>query len=285
MFTNRRGRSVSTQIDEIHIGHNDNVIAPDVPKKTEKPRRRRKRPLPKIFWQVLALLIGLGVAVPIVVGESVRATYEREVSVVKKELTDIFNDIVERQKKPVSSETLKASTEKLVKLRDKLCVGGFLDNIAMNYPRSKESYEACSAYRSKIATLAEMVTQATEQMKYLEQLSTILSNITKPLEDQFAVLSAQQENWKAFTSNLEQMTVPATFKNSHAQLIGASNSIRDQWTDLVVAADSLDSAKYSATRSKIASAYGQFEGLHATYSSSVDAHQVDVIKAVRDSQR
>ena len=282
-FTNRRGRSVSANADDKPAGdmNESPTQSPKKPPVTPKKPRRRQRRVPRVLWKVLAVIAVLLVVIPLAIGESVRSTYDREVSGAQKELTEIFKDIVEKQKQPLSSESLKASNEKLVKLRDKLCVGGFFDNIASIYPRSKTAYDKCSSYRSQLAVLEEQVRQASEQMKYLEQLEVALESVTKQLQDQFAVLSAQQENWKTFTTSLEQMVVPATFRSLHEQLSANSVLIRDQWVELVQASDALDSAKFSSSRTKLANAYGEFSKLPTIFNEAVAIHQASIIKTVR----
>lgn len=282
MFTNRRGRSISANADDKPVIDYDNSLVKPTKKPTSlgKPKRR-KRSFPKIFWKILAVVAAVLVVIPLVIGESVRSTYEREVDGAQKELTEIFKEVVEKQKQPLTSDSLKASNGKLIKLRDKLCVGGFLDNIAMIYTRAKDSYDKCSSYRSRLASLEDKVRVASEQLKYLEQLKIALGGVTKPLQDQFAVLSAQQENWKIFTTSLQQMSVPATLRDAHEQLLSNSVSIHDQWVELVQASDVLDSARFTSGRAKLTDAYGEFGRLPSVFSGVVANHQADIIKTVR----
>lgn len=276
-FTNRHGHSFS----EVKIAAD---TLPEPAHKTESlmpaHRKRRTFRLKAIHFRILAVILVLGVLTPVFVGEYVRYVYEVQVTNAKNDVQSIFSDVKKIQKSNLSSEALKPFDARLLTVRDKLCSGGFWDNLAKLYPRALAAYDACGAYRARVAGLEAGVNEAAAQLAYLTELQTLLGGVTKPVDEQFAVLSSQQELWQALVDNMKQLSVPTSFNQAHAGLLTQSVAIRDQWIALVDASNSYDSVKFSDARTKLDATYGAFQFQTNVFNSAVSNAQQQIADAV-----
>lgn len=276
-FTNRHGHSFS----EVKIAAD---ALPEPAHKTEPPkpahRKRRHFRLTTVHIRILVGILVLCTVTPVFVGEYVRYVYETQVTSAKKDVQAILSDVKGKQKSGLTNEILKTFDTRLLTIRDKLCPGGFLDNLAKLYHRAQTAYDTCGVYRAKVAALEADVTEAAAQLAYLTQLQTLLGGVTKPVDDQFAVLSSQQELWQTFVENVKQLSEPSSFRQAHAGLLNQSVVIRDQWIALVDASNSYDSAKFSDARAKLDAAYGIFQTQTNAFNLAVSTTQQQITSAV-----
>lgn len=277
-FTNRHGHTISAFKETAN-----DLPEPDYKTATPTPVKRRKRRsfhLSPLGWKIVVISIAVIVLVPVLVGEIARGAYSSNVSSAKNSISKLFDSVLAQQKSGVTSKTLTDTESQLASIRDGLCPGGFLDNIAKLYPRAQKAYDDCAAYKSSVATLTDLVGSAADQMTYLEQLQPLLSVVSKPLEDQFAVLSSQQENWQSFVDGLKQLSVPAAFSSAHAGLVTQASAIRDQWIALVQATNNYDSAAFRAAEAKLTESSTAFRAQTTGFSEAVATTQTSITSAV-----
>ncbi len=272
-FTNRHGHTVSSFKEALDI-----LPEPEYRAAPKPPKRRKRRTFRLSRVQKLALVgvLIVVVAVPVVVGEYVRGAYAQDVEAAKSSLAKLLS----QQTDSTTGQTLKGVDTELATIRDNLCPGGFLDNLAKLYPRAQQAYDECAAYRSSIAALESLVSSAAEQMIYLEQLQPLLDGVSQPLEDQFAVLSAQQENWQDFVDGLGRLSVPAAFKAAHDGLATQASAVHDQWIALAQASNSEDSIAFREARTKLTEGFAALRAQSAQFSAAVSDTQTVITEAI-----
>lgn len=277
-FTNRHGHTISAFKEAAAV-----LPEPDYKTTVPTPVKRRKRRsfrLSNFQWKIVTIVVAVIVLVPVLVGEYVRGTYGGNINGAKSSVSKLFDSVLAQQKSGVTSKMLTDTENQLATIRDDLCPGGFLDNLAKLYPRAQTAYNDCAAYRSGVAALTDQVGTAAEQMMYLEQLQPLLGAVSKPLEEQFAVLSSQQENWQSFVDGLRQLSVPLTFSSAHAGLVAQAVSIRDQWIALVQASNAYDSAAFRTAKAKLTESYAAFRAQATSFSDAIASTQAVVTNDV-----
>ena len=277
-FTNRHGHTISAL----------QAAADALPEPEHKlsvatqplRRKRRKFHLSSVQKRILFIVLAVILIVPFLVGEYVRSAYTGDVSSAKSNISKLFASTLTQQKNPVTSKSLTDVDNQLSAIRDGLCPGELLDNLAKLYPTAQQAYDGCAAYRSNVAALEGLVSSAAAQTAYLEQLQPLLTSVSKPLEDQFAVLSAQQENWQDFVDGLKRLSVPFTFNAAHAGLVKEAEAVRDQWIALVQASNAQESAAFRTARTKLTESYAAFRAQTSQFSSAVAASQISLSTSV-----
>jgi hypothetical protein len=276
-FTNRHGHTVAALKEAVSA-----LPEPDYTTVAPKPARRRRRPA----FHVSPLLLKTGLVIalvalltPMVVGEYVRMTYSRNIDSAKGNVSRLLDGTVSKQSAVDNSSSLSAAAMQLSTIRDSLCPGDFLDNLAKLYPRAKEAYDECAVYKSSVSSLTDLVSVSAQQMAYLEQLQPLLIGVSKPLEDQFAVLSAQQENWLGLVDGLNRLTVPSAFSSAHAALVKEASGIREQWVALVQASNVQDSGAFRAARTKLTDNFTAFHAASSNFSAAVTRSQTSLTAA------
>jgi len=282
-FTNRHGHTISGLQEAVNDLPEPEHRA-DVSSETTVRRNRRAFRLSRLQLRSIIIVILVVILTPVLVGEYVRGTYEASVSTAKNSVKNLFAAELLLQKKSVTSKTLSDVNSQLSVTRDGLCPGGFLDNLAKLYPRAQHAYDDCSAYRSNVAALQDSLTTSAAEMTYLEQLQPLLTSVSQPLEDQFAVLSSQQENWQVFVDKLNQLSVPVSFTSAHTGLSTQASVIRDQWIALVQASNAFDKAAYSTARAKLTDAYVAFSAQTASFKDAVSISQSALTQDVKTLQ-
>lgn len=277
-FTNRRGHTITAVQEAVST-----LPEPEYKTIPERPVKRRKRPvvrLTRMQWRVVGIVILVLVLTPILVGEYVHATYSKNIDDAKTNVGKVFTAAVHQQKSSVTSKSLTEIGSQLSSIRDGLCPGGFLDNLAKLYPRAQQAYADCATYRSAVTALTDQVGVASSQMLYLESLQPLLEGVSKPLEDQFAVLSAQQENWQTFVDGLNRLSVPLSISPAHTSLIEKASSVKDQWIALVQATNTENSVAFTAAKAKLAESYVAFRAQTEAFSGVISATQTSLSAAV-----
>ena len=277
-FTNRHGHTITALQEAVNT-----LPEPEYKTAAPKPQRRRKTVLfrpSRRQLQVAGIILLVVLIVPVLVGEYVRATYGGNISDAKGKVQELFSSVQQQQQSGVTSKLLTDTSNKLSTIRDGLCPGEFLDNIAKLYPRATSAYDECATYRSSLGALNDRVVVAAEQLAYLERLQPLITGISQPIEDQFAILSAQQENWQDFVDGLKRLSVPLTFNAAHAGLVKEAEAVRDQWIALVQASNAQESAAFRTARTKLTESYAAFRAQTSQFSSAVAASQISLSTSV-----
>lgn len=273
-FTNRHGHTVAALKETV-----DSLPEPEYKTAVLAPPKRRKRVkfhLSPHAVRVCLIVLAVLLLTPVAAGEYVRASYGNNVASAKSTVSAQLSAAVSGQSSGTTSKLLFEADQQLSRVRDGLCPGGFLDNMAKLYPRAQAAYDECAAYRSSVTALEEHVRVAAEEMAYLEKLQPLLESVAKPLDDQFAVLSAQQEIWQQFVEGLGQLSAPASFSSSHNSLLQHATAIRDQWIALVQATGAQESAKFRDARTKLTDSFTAFRGQTASFSTAVSTSQTSL---------
>lgn len=276
-FTNRHGHTVAAVKEAVStLPEPEHVANP-------KPIRRRKKRVfrfRRIHVYILLILAAIIILVPVAVGEYVKGAYDSNVSDAKHKVAQLFYSVTLAQKNQTTSKTLAFAASQLDTIRDNLCPGGFLDNLAKLYPRAQEAYDNCATYRASVSALDDLVSNASEQMAYLEQLQPLLQAVSKPLEDQFAVLTSQQENWQTFVNGLKQLSVPISFNSAHANLLKQASAVQEQWIALVQASNTYDSGAFREARTKLTGSYTAFQVASGEFTNVINSTQASIATSV-----
>ena len=160
-----------------------------------------------------------------------------------------------------------------------MCKGEMLDNMAGLYPRAKTALTNCQAARSDVAALTRGVETTAAQAVYLEKLQPILQRLAPPADEQFAVFDAQRENWKLALEQVKQLSVPASFAETHAALLQSMSAIATSWNDLSSASSARDGATFRSVEEKLSGQYEAIRALEAKYQSILAETQATVSRA------
>lgn len=279
IITNRRGHTMSEAKAAADILPEPDYVQPSKPPVTRvrQPQRRRlSQRAKKTVILGIVLLLGL----PLLAGEYMRWSYDREVSAVKKEVAHLLSTVVSKQTAGLNSTDLTKYDAQLAALRDGLCTGDIFDNLAALYPRSKTALADCNTFRSNVAALESAIHTAADQMGYLEKLQPLLGSVTKPLDEQFAVFAAQQEKWQSFVDSLKQLNAPLSLRLAHDGLVEQANTIHEQWIALVQSSNVLDGVRYRQARVKLTAGYTGFRNQIDAYAQAVATSQLTLTRAV-----
>lgn len=274
IFTNRHGHK---QVVEDEVELETPVVKPIAPPPVvarPQPTRRRRRQI-NFPWRWLLIGCGLILAFGLLTLEIVRLRYVSSVDGTRSSIQQIItNDVTPALKKQsLSSATIASFITKFEAASKSLCPGGLLDNFAAVYPRSKQAYDDCTAYRSHVESLITALGELQAESAYLEQLGPSLAPMIESLPDRFAVLAAQQENWKDLSSSLLQLSPPPAFQPTHKQLLERIKVVSDLWIELVAATNSQDSGRFVVARDKLPAAYADVRGSAEDFEAVLSATQ------------
>lgn len=305
-FVNRRGHSQhdisSAELSELSIDEQPTTDAPEVaaPKEqkstTQKPAQkptkskaqvvRRKR---SFAWSrkktlIVVIVILAIIALPVIFGEVLRAQYLASAKSAKESVKALAtNEILPMQKKDeYKAAQLRTTTEKLEKIRDDMCPGALLDNIALLYPRAEEAHAACIAQRTKIASVATAQRDMLNMLVYIEGTNAILTRVGTPTGEVFAVVATEQSNWQSATDELKKLNAPTTLKAAHEQLVTAAASITDGWSKLNTAGNDQNAANFQAAEEQLTKGYEAVRATKAVYIESVNGKQATLTTASKN---
>ena len=264
-------------------------------KTTKKPRKERKVPVNtkpirrkrSFSWSrkktlILAGVILVVIAIPIVSGEILRAQYLASTNSAKQAVSALSAETIAMQKKDeYNSKQLRALTEKLEGIRDDMCPGALLDNIALLYPRADEAHDTCIAQRTKIAGLETAQRDMVNMFAYIESVNAVLARVGTPDGDAYAVVATQQSNWQSAQDELKKLNAPTELKAAHEQLVVAVASITDGWSKLNVASNDQNAANFQAAEEQLAKGYDAVRATKATFVEAVNAKQGSITIAAR----
>lgn len=307
-FVNRRGHSQSdissAELSELSIDEQPTTNTPEesVVPKQEKPKDAKKPVKPaknkqqqpvrrkrSFAWSrkktlILIIVILAIIAVPIIFGEVLRAQYLASAKSAKESVKTLAtNDILPMQKKDeYTAAQLRTTTEKLEKIRDDMCPGALLDNIALLYPRAKEAHAACIAQRTKIASVATAQRDMLNMLVYIEGTNAILTRVGTPTGEAFAVVATEQSNWQSATDELKKLNAPTPLKTAHEQLVAAALSITDGWSKLNTAGNDQNAANFQAAEEQLTKGYEAVRATKAVYIESVNGEQASLTTASKN---
>lgn len=271
-FVNRHGKKVSgdgavleetPSPEKVVTPTRPPVVEPIVTKPKKIKKVRGKKQTKKITLILFAVLVALALT-PLLGGEAVRARYLASSDGAKNELFDYATKtIVPQQKKQVSLKQLSEAATRVEQIRDNACDGGFTDNLALLYPRAKEAFDKCIGQKQKIAAVAANLRDLESQVRYLDSLAPILDPIAKPAGEEFAIISAQHDNWKAFHEALGKLSPSASQRTAHDDLKAKTKVIVDTWSALNSANNAQDAAAFSDAEKKLSENYEAFRAASA----------------------
>lgn len=268
IFVNRHGHKVSVDGADFEAPPIPEPIVLGQPEKASvKPKKvreaRTKRPGKKLALVLVAILVGL-LLIPIASGEIVRARYASSRDDARVQLTEYATKtVISQQKKPMKLAQLSGAADRVEKIRDDSCDGGFTDNIAMIYPRAKTAFDQCIGLKLKIAAVAAHLRDLESQVRYLDTLTPVIDPVAKDTTEGFAIISAQHENWRALNEALGKLSPAASQRAAHDQLKTHSQAIVDAWSALNTANNNQDAKAFAAAEKKLVESYETFRSSSA----------------------
>lgn len=260
-FINRHGKKVSldgTQLEVPPVSEPSRVQH-QVTTKSPKIKKVRKRRSVKKVFRVFAILLLALLLIPVIGGEIVRARYISSRDSAKAQLVEYATKtIAPQQKNQVTTNQLADAAERVEKIRDDACDGGFTDNLASIYPRAKVAFDDCIILKRKVDAIAVSLRDMESQVRYLDALTPVIDPVSKGTTDEFAVISAQHENWRALDDALVKLSPAASQRAAHEQLKLQSKVIVGAWSALNSANNNQDAAAFADAEKKLGEAYETF---------------------------
>ncbi len=295
-FVNRRGHNadISTQdLDGLSIDDQPKVDLADqtTPKVAKKPGKTPKKPKARRHakWTrrhtiILIAVIIVIIAIPVVVGEILRAQYAASSEAAKASLkTVVASDVLPLQKKSeITSKQVSGVTDKLESIRDSMCPGGLLDNMATFYPRARAAHQECIDERGKIASLVTQLRDMVSMLAHLESITAALAPVSGQATDVFAVIATQQSSWQQVSESLQKLKAPATLKAADDQLVAAVRSITDGWSKLNIANNAQNAADFQAAEKQLSDGYGAVRASKDAFATAIADKQTNITKYSQD---
>jgi len=261
VFVNRHGHKVALDGAAFEAPPVSEPVPPEQQMRT-KPKKvrkvRNKKPTKKLVLILLFVLIGL-LLVPVAGGELVRARYLSSRDAARTQLVDYATKtVVPEQKKQVKLAQLSEAADRVEKIRDDACDGGFTDNLALMYPRAKTAFDECIALKLKVAAIAAHLRDLESQVRYLDTLAPVIDPVAKDTAEGFAIISAQHENWRALDEALGKLSPAASQRAAHDTLKAQSKAIVNAWSALNTANNNQDGNAFKDAEKKLGEAYEAF---------------------------
>lgn len=285
-FVNRHGHKVS-------VGDADFEAPPvshpaggeQLTKEQAKPEKVRKvsnKKLPKqLVLFTVVILIGL-LLVPVLSGEIVRARYASSQDGARTQLIEFATKtVVPQQKQQMKIAQLSETADRVEKIRDDACDGGFTDNLAMIYPRAKTAFDECIGFKLKVAAAASSLRELESQVRYLDALAPVIESVAKETSEGFAIISAQHENWRTLDEALGRLSPAASQRAAHDKLKLQSNAIVDAWSALNTANNNQDSSGFTSAEKKLTEAYEAFRTSSTALSDIMNETQTKLTAAYK----
>lgn len=244
--------------------------------KSPKTRRQTKWSHKKTL--ILVAIVVLLIAIPVLAGEILRAQYLASASAAKDSLkATISQDVLPLQKKAdITAKQVSAVTDKLEGVRDGMCPGGLLDNMASLYPRAKSAHSECIGQRGRIASLVTQLRDMEKMLSYIENMNDALATVNTPTTDAYAVIATQQTNWQSVSEALGKLNPPSDLKSGHDQLVAAVKSISDGWSKLNVANNAQNAADFQAAEKQLNEGYVAVRASKAVFAAAIADQQASV---------
>ena len=293
-FVNRRGHNSdvsSAELDSLSIDAQPEIAPVSTeststkkpksnqnPSSPKKPKTRRHAKWTRRKTFILIGVILVLVAIPVIVVEILRIQYLPSASAAEESLKSIVkNDVLPLQKKTdITAKQVSGVTDKLEDVRDSMCPGGLLDNMASLYPRSHEAHEECIAERGKIASLVTQMRDMVSMLAYIESINAALAPVSAQSSDAFAVIATQQSSWQQVNEKLQKLSAPTLLKTANDQLVAAVKSITDGWSKLNVANNAQNAADFQAAEKQLSDGYVAVRASKDAFAIAIAAKQATI---------
>jgi len=224
---------------------------------------------------VMGAIVIVLIAIPIITGEALRAQYVGSAASAKEDFKRLVNTDVRPQQKSaeLTSKQLLVTITKLETIRDAMCPGALWDNVATLYTRAQTAHSACIAERGRIASLSTQLRTLQKELAYAEFIDTALTQVTAPSTDAFAVISAQQDNWKQAQEKIAKITPPSELVAAHLQLTTAARTIVDGWSQLNIANNEQNTDNFAAAEKQLGEGYDAVRASKELFANKMIAQQ------------
>ncbi len=272
-FVNRRGHHHDIEPED------SLVFSVELPKNiptTRSERVRRTLPWKKIIAMfALVLLIGFGAF------ELITISYSSSVDGAKSALLRLQDSDLQtlQKQESVSSQDINKMKDLITDIRDKLCPGEFVDNLAALYPRAKTTHDTCISYRAKFDTLISALEEMKAKAAYLEQLSPLIKPMTVASNDKFAIISVQRDNWKSLEATMNSLSVPGMLSEEHSALKNAVSDLATTWNDSTDAFNTQNAAVFTEKSILLPAKYDTFRSTADALEASLNKSQQKVTSA------
>lgn len=275
-FVNRHGHKISAggAALEVPPEPTSSPISEPKPVKPKKVRKvRNRKPLKKRMLISSVIFLGF-LVLPLVGGELVRARYLSSRDGARAQLIEFATKtVVPQQQKPMKLAQLTDVANRVEMIRDDACDGGFTDNLATIYPRAKEAYSQCIAFKQKIAAIVANLRDMESQVRYLDALAPVIEPVAKDTSEGFAVISAQHDNLRTLDEALGKLSPSASQRAAHDKLKSQSKAIVNAWSELNTANNNQDAAAFAAAEKKLGEAYEAFRSSSAVLAGIMNETQ------------
>ena len=294
-FTNRRGHNTDVSAQELEgLSIDDQPVSREKAdptllksKNPKKPRTRRHVTWSRKKTIITAAIVVVVIAIPVLLGELLRAQYLASAGSAQSSMHAIITgDVLPMQKKSdITSKQVSAVTDKLETVRDSMCPGGLLDNMAMLYPRAKDAHQKCIDGRGKIASLVTQLRDMVAMLGYIETLNAALAPVSASSSDAFAVIATQQSNWQQLNEKLVKMNAPTSLKTANDQLVSAVKSITGGWSKLNVANNAQNATDFQAAERQLADGYSAVRASKDAFATAIATKQATISTLSRQLEK
>ena len=299
-FVNRRGHNADVSTSELESLSID--AQPDVTEassspakpgkakndkklvKSKSPRVRRRAAWSRKKTIIAAAIVLVIISIPIIAGEVLRAQYVASTDTAKNSLKSLVaQEVLPLQKKAeITAKQVSGVTDKLEGIRDSMCPGGLLDNIAALYPRAHTAHQKCIDERGKIASLVTQMRDMVGMLAHIESINAALTPVSAPSSDAFAIIADQQSGWQKASETLQKISAPTTLKPANDQLINAVKSITDGWSKLNIANNAQNAADFQAAEKQLSDGYAAVRASKEAFATALAAKQTTISQLSRN---
>lgn len=277
----------SAQPDHIVIGQttpshrqtDDNHPSSSRPRTRRSPKWNRKKSV-----VVTLIIVGI-IVIPIGIGEALRIQYTASASAARQALRSLVaSDVLPLQHKmTITAAELSTITLKLQTIRNDMCPGAIIDNMASLYPPARAAYDRCIAQRSALNQIITAQQRLTSSVTYIEKMTSILKRVVTPTTDSFAVITNQQSDWQAVSDQLTSLSPPLELKTGHLALIDGVSKVRDGWSKLNIANTEQNAQAFTAAEQQLSDGYSDVRKSETIFNEAITKEQVAMTEASKES--
>ena len=268
VFVSRRGNRV--KLDNVDLTGVDVEEKPTIPPtkiqstkvRLHRPEIRLPRPhMSKKQAMGVALALVILLLLPLAALELLTLQYRNASTSLKKDVDRIGSTIALPAQKKGDQDGIDKTLAALMASRNDLCFGGFLDNIAGLYPRSKQALADCNAASSSVSKVIDYIASLKEVKSYSSAVDVALKPALAASESPYAVLPDQIASWQTAEGKLKAINAPVELKSFHDSLTQLTKDIGAQWTALNNANNTADAAAFKEAETKLGSFYESMRDL------------------------
>jgi hypothetical protein len=212
----------------------------------------------------VALALVILLLLPLAALELLTLQYRNASASLKKDVDRIGSTIALPAQKNGDHSGIDKTVSALMTSRNGLCFGGFLDNIAGLYPRSKQALDDCNVASSNVSKVIDHLSSLKEVKAYSSAVDTALKPALAASESPYAVLPDQVASWQAAEGKLKAINAPVELKSFHNSLLQLTKDISAQWTALNNANNAADATAFKEAETKLGSFYESMRDLSPT---------------------